>query len=278
MALDPITLEVINNRLREIVSTMERLLFHSGYSTILRESHDGSACLADRDGGVVMGSGLPIHLFPYFYIIRAILKEYPPDEMRDGDSYIITDPYLGGNLHVPDLGVVTPIFAGGELLGFAASIAHKPDVGGLVPGSSSANAREIYHDGLLLPPVRYWTRDGVVKEVDAILRRNSRMPDVVAGDVRAQVGCTKVGATKLQELCREYGTDSIEVHRDAIQPGERVVVVDDLLATGGTLGACVSLMRKLGGHVVTSLVVVELTFLNGRQRIADQEVFALLQY
>ena len=209
MTLDPITLEIINNRLGEIVSTMERLLFHSGYSTILRESHDGSACLTDQNGGVVMGSGLPIHLFPYFYTVRAVLREYPVSEMRAGDSYIITDPYLGGNLHVPDLSVVTPIFVGGELLGFAASIAHKPDLGGLVPGSSSANAREIYHDGLLLPPVRYWTREGVVKEVDAILRRNSRMPEVVAGDVRAQVGCTKVGAAKLEDLCVEYGTETI---------------------------------------------------------------------
>lgn len=210
MALDPITLEVINNRLREIVSTMERLLFHSGYSTILRESHDGSACVTDTGGGVVMGSGLPIHLFPYFYIVRAILKEYPPEEMQDGDSYIITDPYLGGSLHVPDLAVVTPVFVEGTLLGFCASIAHKPDVGGIVPGSSSANSREIYHDGLLLPPVRYWTRDGVVKEVDAILRRNSRTPELVAGDVRAQVGCTKVGVTKLRDLCAEYGSDAIQ--------------------------------------------------------------------
>jgi adenine phosphoribosyltransferase len=76
----------------------------------------------------------------------------------------------------------------------------------------------------------------------------------------------------------EYGTDSIEVHRDAIQPGERVVVVDDLLATGGTLAACVSLMKKLGGNVVTSLVVVELGFLNGRAKLADQEIHALIRY
>lgn len=76
----------------------------------------------------------------------------------------------------------------------------------------------------------------------------------------------------------EYGTDSIEVHRDAIQPGERVAVVDDLLATGGTLAACVSLMRKLGGNVVTSLVVVELGFLNGRARLGDHEIHALIKY
>ena len=81
MQADPITLEVINNRLREIVSTMEYLLFHSGYSTILRESFDGSAGVCDRDGRVVMASGLPVHLFPYYYSTRAVLRNYTLEEM-----------------------------------------------------------------------------------------------------------------------------------------------------------------------------------------------------
>lgn len=76
----------------------------------------------------------------------------------------------------------------------------------------------------------------------------------------------------------EYGTDAIEIHRDAIAPGERVVVVDDLLATGGTLGACLSLVRKLGGAVTASLVVVELEFLNGRKRLGDNDVISLVRY
>ena len=84
--------------------------------------------------------------------------------------------------------------------------------------------------------------------------------------------------TVRESYALEYGTDSIEVHRDAIKPGERVVIVDDLLATGGTLGACISLMRKLGGNVTASLVVVELAFLNGRARLGDHELISLLQY
>ncbi|HEY8766513.1 MAG TPA: hydantoinase B/oxoprolinase family protein, partial [Dehalococcoidia bacterium] len=138
MRLDPITLEVINNRIREIVATMEHLLFHGGYSTILRESFDGSAGLCDREGRVVMGSGMPLHLFPYTYSVRAVLQNYSYDEMQDGDAFILTDPYLGGNLHVPDLVIVTPIFVDGEVLGFGACIAHKTDLGGIVPGSSGA--------------------------------------------------------------------------------------------------------------------------------------------
>ena len=207
--LDAISLEVVNNRLREIVAHMQHLLFHSGYSTILRESFDGSAGICDRDGYVVMASGAPYHLIPYYYCTRAVLERYPLDQLRDGESFILTDPYTGGNLHVPDLVIVTPIFVGGQVLGFCVSIGHKTDLGGLVPGSSGAAAREIYHEGLLLPAVRYWTTEGVVPEVEAILRRNSRAPDTVCGDIRAQVGCTRVGVERLRELCQEYGEENI---------------------------------------------------------------------
>jgi N-methylhydantoinase B len=209
MTLDPITLEVINNRLREISATMERLLFHSGYSTILRESYDGSAGITDQDGHTVMASGIPIHLFPYSYSTQAIIRNYPLETMRDGDSFILTDPYAGGNLHLPDLVIATPVFVAGQVIAFCVSIAHKPDLGGIVPGSLGAGAREIFHDGLLLPGVRYWTAEGVVLEVEAIVKRNSRVPDAVAGDIRAQVGCTRVGAARLRELCAEYGTDTV---------------------------------------------------------------------
>lgn len=210
MRLDPITLEVINNRIREIVSTMEHLLFHGGYSTILRESFDGSAGICDREGLVVMGSGMPLHLFPYHYSVRAVLANYAHQEMEDGDSFILTDPYRGGNLHLPDLVIITPIFVDGDVLGFGVSIAHKTDLGGIVPGSSGAASREMFHEGLLLPGVKYWTKDGPVKEVDEIVRRNSRTPETVAGDIRAQIGCTRVGAQRVADLCAEYGTGTIK--------------------------------------------------------------------
>jgi adenine phosphoribosyltransferase len=84
--------------------------------------------------------------------------------------------------------------------------------------------------------------------------------------------------TVRESYALEYGTDAIEVHRDAIGPGERVAVVDDLLATGGTLAACLGLIRKLGGTVVSALVVIELGFLDGRSKLGDAEVHALLRY
>lgn len=209
MSMDPITLEVLNNRLRETVSTMEHLLFHSGYSTVLRESYDGSAGICERDGSTVMASGSPYHMVAYAACVQGVLRNYALEDMREGDSYVLNDPYLGGSFHVPDLAVVTPAYAGGAMLGFCVSIAHKTDVGGLVPGSSGAGSREIFHDGTLLPGVRYWTRDGVVPDIEAIVKRNSRAPETVAGDIRAQIGCTRTGTKLLSALCDEYSPERV---------------------------------------------------------------------
>ncbi len=206
---DPITLEIIGTRLREIGSTMEHLLFHSGYSTILRESRDGSASITDRDGNAVETTGAPIGLLPYKLTVQSVLARYPLETMQDGDCFISNDPYDGGTLHIPDVVIVTPVFVDGELIAFCCSTAHKPDLGGLVPGSSGAAAREIFHEGLMLPGVKFWTKDGVIPEVDAIIQRNCRIPEIIAGDLRAQVGCTLMGVQHVRALCGEYGREVI---------------------------------------------------------------------
>ena len=211
MTLDPITTEVIISRIRETTAAMAHALFHSGYSPILRESQDGTAGLTDAQGRVIMvGGGLQYHSLLYTRAVASVCERYPAAEMRDGDSFISNDPYKAGNSHVPDIVVITPIFHGGKIIAFGASVAHKADVGGLVPGSSGAAAREIFHDGVLIPPVRYWSKDGVNREVEAILRNNSRIPDVVIGDLRGQVGSTRLGAERLAALCDEYGADTLQ--------------------------------------------------------------------
>lgn len=207
--LDGITLEIIGQRIAEIVSTMEVLLFHSGYSTILRESNDGSAAFLDREGRVVIAAGMPVHLTAYYYSARGVLERHPWESMKPGDSFLINDPYKGGMQHVPDMAIITPVFSEGRPLGFCATIAHKPDVGGIVPGSSGAASREIYHEGLLVPGIKYWTAEGPVDDAVALVMRNSRVPDVIAGDIRAQLGATKKGDQSVGELVAEYGYEAI---------------------------------------------------------------------
>jgi N-methylhydantoinase B len=218
MKVDPITTEVIASRLGEIASSMEYALYHSGYSPILRESKDGTAGITDASGRAVMLSGgLQYHLLSYQRAVREVQRRYPAAAMRPGDSFIANDPYLAGNAHAPDLVAVTPAFhPDGTLIGFGVSIAHKADIGGIVPGSSGADAREIFHDGLLLPAVRFQTRAGIEEAVEAIVRNNSRVPDMVLGDIRAQVGCTRLGADRLVALCSEYGTETLQSSLDGL--------------------------------------------------------------
>ncbi|MBM3485824.1 MAG: hydantoinase B/oxoprolinase family protein [Alphaproteobacteria bacterium] len=222
MILDPITTEVVLSRVRETASAMAHALFHSGYSPILRESQDGTAGLTDATGRVIIvGGGLQYHSLLYSKSVEAILARYPADTMQEGDSFISNDPYKAGNSHVPDMVVATPAFHRGRIIAFGVSVAHKADVGGLVPGSSGAASREIFHDGVLIPPVRYWSAAGVNREVEAILRNNSRIPEVVIGDLRGQVGATRLGGERMRALADQYGVELL------------LAAMDHLLATTG---------------------------------------------
>ncbi len=199
MNVDPITTEVVGSRLREIASSMEYALYHSGYSPILRELKDGTAGVTDPEGRVVLvGGGIQYHFMEYEQAVHSVKERYSSKRMRRGHSFIANDPYKAGSAHAPDMVAVTPAFHDGALVGFGVSVAHKADIGGLVPGSSGAAAREIFHDGLLLPAVRFQSNDGIEEIVEAIIRNNSRVPDMVLGDLRAQVGCTRIGAERLR--------------------------------------------------------------------------------
>jgi N-methylhydantoinase B len=189
---------------------MEYALYHSGYSPILRESKDGTAGITDAEGRVIMISGgLQYHFTAYQQTVQAVLARYPADRLRPGESFVANDPYHCGCPHAPDFVALTPAFHKGVLIGFGVSLAHKSDIGGLVPGSSGAAAREIYHDGLLLPPVRFQSDAGVEEAIEAIIANNSRVAEVVLGDLRAQVGCTRLGVSRLAALCDEYGRDEV---------------------------------------------------------------------
>ena len=210
MSIDPVTTEVVASRLRETAATMEYALYHSGYSPILRESRDGSAGLTYASGRVVLvGGGNQYHFMQYQIAVRAVLARYPAAGMQPGESFVSNDPYKAGSSHAPDMVAVTPCFHRGMLVGFGVSVAHKADIGGLVPGSSGAAAREIWHDGMLIPPVRFQTAAGIDEAVEAIIANNSRIPEILLGDLRAQVGATRVGGERLAALCDEYGRDTV---------------------------------------------------------------------
>ncbi|GHJ38707.1 hydantoinase B/oxoprolinase family protein [Streptomyces sp. TS71-3] len=203
---DAITVEVIRQSLIGVVQEMQNSLFCTGYSTIIRESKDASCAIADLDGRVVAQyTVLPLHLGAFPETIENILRAYPVDQMRDGDAFLVNHPYYGGSPHATDMAVLAPIVVDGEVFGFSGSIAHKSDIGGLVPGTNSSQAREIFHEGLMVPPVRYYRDFAPSPEVDTLLRANSRTPHLVLGDLRGQVGATHLAADRVRALCAKYG-------------------------------------------------------------------------
>jgi N-methylhydantoinase B len=209
-AVDPVTLQVIQARLAGIVQEMQNSLFRTGYSTIIRESQDASCAILDSRGEVVAQHVvLPLHMGAFPACAAAILKIFSLQEIHPGDAFITNHPYLGGSPHAPDMGVLTPIYFNGEWVGFAANMAHKSDIGGTVPGSGSGNAREIYEEGLHLPPVKYMARSQPVKEIEALISANSRTPALVVGDLRGQVGAARLGERRIAELMDRYGKETV---------------------------------------------------------------------
>lgn len=209
-AVDAITVEVVSQSLGGIVQEMQNSLFCTGYSTIIRESRDASCAVLDASGRVLSQfTVLPLHLGAFPACVEGLLKFYSPDDMSPGDAFVVNHPYYGGSPHAPDMAVISPIILDGGLFGFSASIAHKSDIGGLVPGSSSAQAREIFHEGLMIPPVRFVQAGRIVREVETIVRANSRTPELVLGDLRGQVGATGLGAARVIDLCAKHGASTV---------------------------------------------------------------------
>ena len=182
--MDAITIQILRNKISSLVEEMHYHFYRSGYSTIIRESRDFSCVILDREGRLIVAPPMFFHAPVYRHLVGRILKVYDGnDAIRDGDVFVSNHPYEGGLPHVSDMAFVAPVFAAGGIVAFAGSIAHKADVGGAVPGSTSANATEMYHEGLLLPPVKIWEAGKPAPDIERIILTNSRQPELVRGDM-----------------------------------------------------------------------------------------------
>src|SRR5262245_52252406 len=133
---DPIEMEVFTNRLLSITEDMNNTLVRSSFSTNIKERKDCSVALFDARGRLVaQGTQIPLHLGSLNGAMEALLRQYPPSQIREGDAFVCNDPYLAGGSHLPDINVLTPAFYDGQLVFFAANVGHHADVGGAVPGS-----------------------------------------------------------------------------------------------------------------------------------------------
>jgi N-methylhydantoinase B len=209
-AVSAVDLEVARASLSGIVREMQNSLFRTGYSTIIRESQDASCALLDANGDVIAQLVvLPLHIGAFPACCAGILRAYAGD-IREGDAFLINHPYDGGSPHAPDMAVFSAIFHEGGHVGFCASMAHKSDIGGPVPGSCSGQARETFNEGLHLPAVRYQRSFEPWGDVERIIAANSRTPELVLGDIRGQLGACRLGERRVSELMAKMGTGAFE--------------------------------------------------------------------
>jgi N-methylhydantoinase B/oxoprolinase/acetone carboxylase alpha subunit len=203
--VDPVTLEVVRNKLDGIADEMEWTLLSASFSPIVKEGLDASAALFLPDGSTLaQACAIPIHLGSLIPSVANILRCFPLETIREGDAYCMNDPYSGGT-HIPDLAVVMPIFHEDRIVALSVTMTHHQDTGGMSPGSVPTHATEIFQEGLRIPAVRLF-RDGRYDEtLLGLIRLNVRMPDYFLGDLNAQVAACRIGARRIAELCDRLG-------------------------------------------------------------------------
>lgn len=204
--MDPIALQVLVGGLRAACDEMGATLIRSAYSANIKERHDCSTALFDAAGELVMqAEHIPVHLGSMPDAVAAMLDE----EQRPGQSWILNDPYRGGT-HLPDITLISPVFAADELLGFAAGRAHHADVGGPTPGGMPAFSKTLEEEGVVIPPTR------VEEDTFSDLAARMRAPRQRLADLRAQQAANRVGELRLGELRERLGTAALREGMAAI--------------------------------------------------------------
>jgi N-methylhydantoinase B len=210
IAIDPVTLEVFRNRLDAIAQEMQNTLLKSAVSIMLKEGGDCSCAVFSPNGETIAQAvSNPIHLAAFLPAARHVLARFPLAAMRDGDVFVLNDPYNGGT-HVPDVIVMVPVFHAGRVVALGCSLGHHQDMGGMAPGSMPANATELSQEGFVIPPVRLYTAGELNETFMEILRRNVRTPEQVHGDLMAQVAAGKTAATRIGALIERHGLAMFE--------------------------------------------------------------------
>jgi N-methylhydantoinase B len=224
LATDPLTLEVIKNALASVADEMALMVMRSAYSPVVRDTMDYSTALCDRRGQVIaQGLTLAVQLGTFPTAMRHLLEEFG-ETAQPGDVYVTNDPYGAGGQHLPDIYVVKPIFVDGELEGWAATMAHHSDVGGIAPGSVAVHATEIYQEGLRMPLLKLFDAGEANTTLFKVIEKNTRQPIQVLGDLRAQVAACRAGEQGLIEIIRRYGTETTQAYTDELQSlGERLM-------------------------------------------------------
>ena len=207
--LDPITLTVIQSGLQQVCNEMDLAFVRSAFSPVISEALDRSDGIYHKDNGELIAQGelgLPVFVGTMQFGTRCVIER--AKDLKEGDVYIVNDPYLGGT-HLMDVRFVKPFFYEGELFAWLANTGHWPDTGGSVPGGFSANATEVEQEGLRLPPVKLYKAGVMDEEILSIVLSNIRIADQRIGDIKAQAAALSSGQKRFTELIDRYGKQTV---------------------------------------------------------------------
>ncbi len=207
-SLDPVTFEVLKNAFVTVVDEMAEQILRTCHSFVIY-SRDFSCALCDANGDTVMqgSQDIAVHVGTLHLKAKAVLEDFEGD-IHEGDVFAVNDPYRGGT-HFPDVSLIRPVFADGEMIALAQANGHWADVGGSVPGSFDVGATDHFGEGIRIPPVRVVDRGVARDDVIAMIASNSRSPDDIIGDCHAQIEATRVAESELFRLIEKYGQDTV---------------------------------------------------------------------
>ena len=198
--ISPFELEVVKSAFETIADELAIIIMRTSCSSIVRDAIDYSTALCDAGGRTLaQGATTPLHLGSFHDAMRNLVATQA-DTVAPGDIFIFNDPYLAAGQHLPDIYIVRPIFIGGRIEGWATTVAHQNDIGGIVPGSNSIGSTEIFQEGLRLPLLKLVDAGRENTAIWDILAANVRVPDKVIGDVKAQVAACLVGEREFAKL------------------------------------------------------------------------------
>jgi len=219
---DPITAELFRNAIAALGDEMSLTIYRTAYSGVLKNIMDYSCAICDSDGRLVaQGLSLPGHLCSIPVALKAVIARYG-DDIEEGDILVLNDPYEGG-MHLPDIFIFKPIFSGGRILAYGATICHHTDVGGRVPGSNASDSTEIFAEGLRIPPLKLYRRGKPDESLFRMIERNVRLPGRVFGDIRSQLAACEIAARGMVALVSRHGADGVRVlMAEALDYSERL--------------------------------------------------------
>jgi N-methylhydantoinase B len=207
---DAITLEIIQSSLQAISDEMFSSMRKTAMSAIIYEVLDMGTGITDPEGNLAAsGAGIPAFVGALDKAVRRIIElNDAPGEIQPGDVFATNDPYHGGVTHLNDVIFAMPVFADGRLVAWTANIAHWNDVGGMVPGSISNEAKELFQEGLRLPGIKVIDRGTPIRPVIEIMKCNTRLPTFLEGDMWSGISAARLGAGRIVELVTKYGQET----------------------------------------------------------------------